>query len=272
MKKKYRRLMNGSRCIASRYDVPEFYRRFKPSLAISRRLFFHNPLVNHCKALVAPELADDFGHGLQHATKVSIDGGAIVLLEGEKYFTVQTELERAVVLVQLAGLLHDIKRTEDDHALAGARAARELLRDFPLTEAEVGWVGDAIANHEAFAEFRDCDTLTGQLLTEALYDADKFRWGPDNFTHTLWYMVSYRRMELAELLSRFPWGLNGVLRIKDTFRTNIGRQYGPEFIDLGVQIGKEVYRYLQRHVAVAGANWATGSGEGPEDGYGSRYR
>jgi len=248
MKEIYRRLMNESRCIASRYELPEFYQRFKPSLAISRRVFFHNPVLVHLKELLVPQYVNDFGHGLQHASKVSLDAGAIVLLEGEKYFTVQAELERAIVLVQIAGLLHDIKRMEDKHASAGARVAREFLRDFPLTSTEVNCVAEAIANHEAFCEPRTCDTLTGQLVADALYDADKFRWGPDNFTHTIWYMMSYHQVDITELFGRFPWGVDGILRIKDTFRTNIGIQYGPEIIDLGVQIGKEIYQHLQRYL------------------------
>lgn len=248
MKEIYRRFMNESLCIASRYEVPEFYRRFTPALAISRRIFFDNPLVIHCRELVTPQYVNDFGHGLQHAIKVSVDAGTIVLLEGEKYFTVQAELERAVVLVQLAGLLHDLKRTEDKHASAGARAARELLGDFPVTRPEVNCVAEAIANHEAFSEPQACETLTGQLVADALYDADKFRWGPDNFTHTVWYMMNYHKVEIAELFGRFPWGVDGILKIKDTFRTNIGVQYGPEIIDLGVRIGKEIYQHLQRYL------------------------
>ncbi|MBT8405865.1 MAG: hypothetical protein KJP05_00285, partial [Deltaproteobacteria bacterium] len=78
MKEIYLRLMNESRCIASRYEVPAFYRRFKPALAISRRIFFHSPLLIHCRELVTPLYVDDFGHGLQHATKVSMDAGTIV--------------------------------------------------------------------------------------------------------------------------------------------------------------------------------------------------
>jgi hypothetical protein len=242
----YRRLMNESRCIAARYEVPEFYRRFKPLLAISRRIFFQSPILIHCRELVAPQYDDDFGHGLQHATKVSVDAGTIVLLEGEKYFTVQTELERAVVLVQLAGLMHDVRRKEDQHALAGARAARELLQNFLLSRAEVNCVAEAIESHEAFSEPKTFDTLAGQLVADALYDADKFRWGPDNFTHTVWYMMNYHQVDIAELFGRFPWGVDGLLKVKETFRTNIGAQYGPEFIDLGVQIGKEIYQHLQR--------------------------
>lgn len=248
MKEIYLRLMNESRCIASRYELPEFYRRFKPALAISRRIFFDNPLLIHCRELVTPQYLGDFGHGLEHAIKVSVDAGSIVLLEGEKYFTVQAELERAIVLVQLAGILHDLKRMEHSHASAGAKAAREILYNFPLSPSEINCIAEAIANHEAFSEPQTCETLKGQLVADALYDADKFRWGPDNFTHTVWYMMNYHQVGIAELFDRFPWGVDGILKIKDTFRTNIGVQYGPEIIDLGVKIGKEIYQYLQRYL------------------------
>jgi len=261
MKEIYLRLMNESRCIASRYDLPEFYQRFKPALAISRRIFFDNPLLIHCRELVTPQYPGDFGHGLQHATKVSIDAGTIVLLEGEKYFTIQAELERAVVLVQLAGILHDLKRMEHKHAFVGAEAARKLLNDFPLSAPEVNCVAEAIANHEAFSEPQTCETLTGQLVADALYDADKFRWGPDNFTHTVWYMMSYHQVDIPELFVRFPWGVDGILRIKDTFRTNIGIQYGPEIIDLGVRIGKEIYQHLQRYLLSLTKNLEADSGD-----------
>jgi hypothetical protein len=244
----YLRLMTECRRIAARHKTPEFYRLLQPALATSRRLFFHHPLVAHCRELVRPYLLDDFGHGLHHASKVSLDAGAIVLVEGEKSVPVSGELERAVVLVQLAGLLHDIKRAEADHASAGAEAARRFLRDFPLSATEVAAISVAIASHEAFSEAPLCETVTAQLVVNALYDADKFRWGPDNFTHTVWFMVSYRKLPIDEVIGKFPWGVSGIQRIKETFRTTVGRQYGPEFIDLGVQIGKEIFQYLQRHV------------------------
>jgi hypothetical protein len=95
-------------------------------------------------------------------------------------------------------------------------------------------------------------------VVNALYDADKFRWGPDNFTHTVWFMACYRKLPIAEVIGKFPWGVGGIQRIKETFRTTLGRQYGPEFIDLGVQIGREIFQYLQRHV-----NDLTGEAEGP---------
>jgi hypothetical protein len=244
----YLRLMTECRRIAARHKTPGFYRLFQPALATSRRLFFHHPLVAHCRELVRPYLLDDFGHGLHHASKVSLDAGAIVLVEGEKSLPASGELERAVVLVQLAGLLHDIKRAEPDHAAAGAEAARRFLRDFPLSATEVATICVAIGSHEAFSEAPLCETVTAQLVVNALYDADKFRWGPDNFTHTVWFMVSYRKLPIDEVIGKFPRGVSGIQRIKETFRTTLGRQYGPEFIDLGVQIGKEIFQYLQRHV------------------------
>ena len=101
------------------------------------------------------------------------------------------------------------------HASAGAQLARELLGDFPLSPNEVNCVAEAIANHEAFSEMKRCETLAGQLVADALYDADKFRWGPDNFTHTVWYMMNSQQINVVEFFGRFPWGVDGILKIKD---------------------------------------------------------
>jgi hypothetical protein len=60
-------------------------------------------------------------------------------------------------------------------------------------------------------------------------------------------MASHRCITPHELIARFPWGVTGIVRISDTFRTPTGRQYGPEIIETGVAIGKEIYRYLVQH-------------------------
>ena len=36
-------------------------------------------------------------------------------------------------------------------------------------------------------------------------------------------------------------------RVRDTFRSDTGRQYGPDFIEIGIDIGREIYRYLLKH-------------------------
>jgi hypothetical protein len=43
--------------------------------------------------------------------------------------------------------------------------------------------------------------------------------------------------------------MRGVARIKDTFRSQAGKTYGPEFIDLGLQIGEKIYQFLQERFA-----------------------
>jgi len=44
--------------------------------------------------------------------------------------------------------------------------------------------------------------------------------------------------------------MKGIARIKDTFRTETGKVYGPEFIDLGLAIGEKIYRFLQERFAI----------------------
>jgi hypothetical protein len=39
--------------------------------------------------------------------------------------------------------------------------------------------------------------------------------------------------------------MEGISRIKDTFRTETGKIYGPEFIELGLKIGGKVYQFLE---------------------------
>jgi hypothetical protein len=103
----------------------------------------------------------------------------------------------------------------------------------------------AIANHEAFVEPRKIGSPVGQMISDALYDADKFRWGPDNFTQTLWQMLRSSRAPIAPLIRRFPKGMEGISAIKETFRTETGKIYGPEFIELGLKIGEKLYQFLQ---------------------------
>ena len=86
-------------------------------------------------------------------------------------------------------------------------------------------------------------------MSDALYDADKFRWGPDNFTVTLWKMLRFSKAPIPRLISRFPRGMKGIQRIRDTFRTATGKKYGPEFIDLGLKIGEEIHKFLKERFA-----------------------
>jgi hypothetical protein len=196
-------------------------------------------VVRECLGLVR-ERKDDIGHGIVHVWKVAIDAGAIALIENSP-IRPRLEVRRTVLLAHLAGILHDIKRLERDHARASAGEAGKLLARFDLSEREIAAIVGAIGNHEAF---RSADTLEDPLarfLSNALYDADKFRWGPDNFTEMIWDMVEYRKAPLDAILGRFLKGMEGIERIRETFRTQTGKKYGPDFIDRGIEIGMKFY-------------------------------
>jgi hypothetical protein len=228
--------------IAADLGSPRFYLNHHRDVERSQRLFDCAPMVSHCLGIVET-YGDCYGHGLLHVRKVAIDAGAIILLE-MNHAQPAIDIERLVMLAHLAGLLHDIKRDEKDHARAGAREASSILTGFALKKNECSAITRAIANHEAFQKPDALDEPAGQLLSDSLYDADKFRWGPDNFTETLWAMLDARKASLAAVLPRFPRGMEALRRIRETFRTPTGREYGPDFIDLGMEIGRRFYKEM----------------------------
>ena len=231
--------MDLSRKIAAEVGTPRFYLEREREVALSRELFAAEPLVA-AGIRLAEERGDCLGHGLIHIRKVAIDVGALILIE-EGGGLPGARVRRLVLLAHLSGLLHDIRRTEKDHAERGADEAARLLTSFPIQDDECAGIAGAIRNHEAFRPFRTEAGPTERLLSDALYDADKFRWGPDNFTEMLWDMVEYRKASLDALLTRFLKGMEGIKRIRETFRTHTGKIYGPDFIDRGIEIGMKFY-------------------------------
>lgn len=241
------RLQREAERIASRHQPPAFYINFKAEMALARKLYFHHPLVILLREWVQPRLQEDLGHGLYHSMKVSLDSATLICVELGSSPVEREQLEEIMVLGILAGLLHDMYRGEAEHAKVGAREAAKILMGYPLSEEEISCICQAIRNHEAFTPPLPCGRPLSQLVSDCLYDADKFRWGPDTFTHTLWYMIARQGLSPQELIERFPWGMKGVARIRDTFRTATGRQFGPDIIEAGISIGREIYHYLLQH-------------------------
>ncbi len=220
-----------------------FYDHFLPELSYSREIFFDHPLVMRCAQDAIPFLHDDYGHGVEHSKKVAIEAGAIVMAE---FFHSDANLCRhMVVLAEISGILHDICRLEPDHARESSILASRILRDFPLSDRDKEMICYAIATHEAFTSSSSPPpNHLASLLSGALYDADKFRWGPDNFTTTLWEICDYEDWSLDKIIERFPKGIEIIRSISNTFRTNTGQIYGPEFIEAGLKIGNFIYQKL----------------------------
>ncbi|MBI4830700.1 MAG: hypothetical protein HY801_03930 [Candidatus Lindowbacteria bacterium] len=232
-----------AREIVRTFAPPRFYIDLSREVELSKGNLHSHPVLERARTIVKG--ADEhFGHGLRHSEKVAIDAGAIVQNELARTEAVSEKIARAVFLVQLASLFHDIRRRMPDHARQSALTADEILADFPVERAEREWIVGAIRNHEAFIEPAQMECPEGQLLSDALYDADKFRWGPDNFSDTVWEMITPERLHMGVVLAHFPKGMEGIKRIATTFRTETGKKYGPEFIDIGMAIGQKLYEEL----------------------------
>jgi hypothetical protein len=224
--------------IAAEMEPPLFYVDKKDEVETSRVIFETHPMVQACMDIVK-ERADRFGHGLSHVRKVAVDAGALVIIEMDEGRPEEAR-SRMLLLSHIAGVLHDIRRLEPDHAQRGAEEAALVLRNFDLEDREREAVVQAIRNHEAFKPAEPLQDPSMQILSDALYDADKFRWGPDNFTETVWMMVAPTRVPLDLLMEHFAPSMKGIERITGTFRTSTGREYGPDFIAKGLEIGEKL--------------------------------
>ena len=240
----YLEAKNLSDRIAAEVDQPRFYRDKVDEVESSREFFENNEMVQAAMRIVE-DRADTFGHGLSHVRKVAVDAGALVIIEADEDQAAE-DVERLMLLAHLAGVLHDIKRMEPEHARKGAEEAEIILQEFELEEKERRAIVQAIRNHEAFKPAEPLEEPSLQVLSDALYDADKFRWGPDNFTETVWMMVAPMDVPLDSLLDYFLPSLDGIERVAGTFRTRTGREYGPDFIVRGLEIGQRIYQELAR--------------------------
>lgn len=231
---------------ASKYGLAEFYSRFSHHHAKARHMYFAHPLVQMVRQHVKPELmkVDCLGHGRIHCRKVSWDCASLISIELSAVSVPKEQIERMMMLGLVAGLFHDICRLEENHAERGAQRAARELRSFPLSPEEIVAICRAIRNHEAFMKPIKCSDPMGQLLSDCLYDADKFRWGRDNFIHTLWCIMEHQKITTEDLIQRFPWGIQGIKRISSTFRTVTGKYFGIEIIEQGLALGMDIYRYL----------------------------
>lgn len=236
------RVRNRAKALAGQCDL-DFYNHFSSELARSREIFFSHPLILRLREDVLPFLNDGFGHGIEHSKKVALDAGILAQVE-TRLWKNPLETKRLCVLGQMAGLLHDICRQDEDHAREGAEFSAVILADYPVSDQDRNDIAFAVSNHEAFKGFDVAEDQSRQLLSDILYDADKFRWGPDNFITTLWEICCFEEWSLQEIVDRFPKGMEFIEKISHTFRSETGRIYGPEFIRCGLEVGTQVYRFL----------------------------
>jgi len=230
--------------LVSRSKPPEFYSEHASECEHAEKFFNTNAVIIKLKAFVEKEIENDFGHGLAHSIKVALDAGALVIIECRIAHYTEEQINRMLLLAQCAGLLHDIKRKKKNHAVRSAEFAYDILQTYDLEPLEIDDICLAIRNHEAFKNITGNFSKDGRMISNCLYDADKFRWGPDNFAHTVWEMVSFSKIPLSLFVSHFPGGMKIINKIKKTFRSSTGRKFGPDFINIGIAIGNELYSII----------------------------
>ena len=251
----YEKIRNHARFLASRYPVAAFYQDYPEQVAFSLRMFDTDAVVGDLRDFVAGHMEDDFGHGLHHAVKVALDAGTLAAVEGrclnssKDDVASEDQMGHRVRMAQCAGLLHDIRRKRKNHAQEGAAFASNMLGQYAFSSNDIMDICLAIENHEAFRQTKPGRTPMGELLSECLYDADKFRWGVENFTHTVWAMVSYADIPIRKFVDIYPSGILFLEKIKTTFRTPTGRIYGPQFINQGLSLGENLYGYIKTEFA-----------------------
>lgn len=249
MQPPYLRLRRYARAVADECGQPRFYRDYGHEVKESLERLSGDPALTELRVFVWDLCGDDFGHGRRHLMLVTRDTGALVIGTARLMGIPLKKVVRIVRLGHAAGLLHDIRRKEPHHAVKGAETARRLLRSMAaFSPEEVDDIAEAIANHEAFTVPRAAPSLQGRIVSDCLYDADKFRWGPDNFTDTVWSMASYYRVPVEGLVAAYERGIEAIVRVRGSFRTELGRRYGPEIIDMGIRIGDRVMEHLKTEV------------------------
>ncbi len=236
----YQKLHDTARSMAQTLPVPAFYELHAQEIRRADETLGSHELIKKCRACLDTSQLE-CAHGICHCEAVARDAGAIILVEGRRQDLRQSAIEPLFIDAIIAGLLHDIKRREEDHAVRGSIEAEKILTTLGVDERSRSYITYAIRNHEAFKTTCDLDDKAGCMVSDALYDADKFRWGPENFSTTLWLMVAAHNTPLDALHRTFQEKMKGIEKIKETFRTETGKQYGPEFIDQGITIGKVIY-------------------------------
>ena len=119
----YEEMIAASQEIAASFPLPRFYSCCGQWIHLSRSLFSQDDKVLRCRAIVQQELKNNYGHGLDHVQKVAVDAGALAYIEGLRLLPQESAQHQAGILAQMAGLLHDLRRGEKDHAQSSAAAA-----------------------------------------------------------------------------------------------------------------------------------------------------
>jgi len=239
----YKKLQEIAQGMADTLPRSTFYEQHGPLIRGVDDRIMTDDIIRRCRAYL-DESRLECAHGLCHCETVARDAGVLILIEAPARGINNADALDLSLIGELAGLLHDIKRKEKDHAFLGSIEADRILVELGMKGKERSYITEAIKNHEAFKKPTYSTDPAGRLVSDALYDADKFRWGPENFSSTLWLMVAANNTPVKTLHTTFKKQMRIIETVRETFRTETGRRYGPEIIDQGITIGNAIYEEM----------------------------
>jgi hypothetical protein len=207
-------------------------------------LFFEHPLMQRLQSDALGYLNEPCGIGVEHGKRVAIDAAALLLAEPAGLDP--EERRRLALLAEMAGLLHDALRFEDDHAEKGADLCMRLLRGYPIAPEERLWIAQAVALHETALPLAEAGPQAAQMLSGVVHDADRFRFGPDIFAATLWELCDCDEWTFEAIAAAYPQGAAHAATLRTGFRTEQGRKYGPALIDEGLSLAQEHTRLFEQ--------------------------
>lgn len=245
-------LKRRARDLAAARPQPGFILDCAEELSHAANLFFDNPLMQRLQADALGFLNEACGLGVEHGKRVAIDAAALVLAEPSGLSA--EERRRLALLAEMAGLLHDALRHEEDHPEKGADLCLRILRGYALAPEERLWIAQAVALHEIDLPLAEGGPEGARLLIDAVHDADRFRYGPDIFATTLWELCECDEWPLQDIARTFPEGPKRASACVKAFRTEQGRRYGPGLIAEGLSLAKDYARMLDQMLAATAAS------------------
>lgn len=210
-------------------------------------LFFDHPLMHRLQGDALGFLNDACGFGVAHGKRVAMDAAAIVLAEPSGLSP--DERRRAALLAAMAGLLHDAMRHEEEHPERGADLCMRLLRGYALSPEERVWIAQAVALHEADLPLVENGPEAARLISGAVHDADRFRFGPDVFAATMWEYCDCDEWPLEEIAQAFARGAQRAAGCQGSFRTETGRRYGPAMLAEGQELARRFADMIRERLA-----------------------
>lgn len=240
-------LKRRARDLAVSRAQPAFSLECAEELTHARDMFFEHPLLVRLQGDALGFLNEACGLGVEHGKRVAMDAAALVLAEPSGLSA--EERRRLAVLAEMAGLLHDALRHEDNHAEKGADLCLRILRGYAITPEERLWIAGAVAGHEDGGPRMEDASEQARLLSGAVHDADVFRFGPDIFAAILWELCECDEWPLERVAAAFPEGVRRAKTLGGAFRTEGGRRYGPPLLAEGVSLAEEYERMLGQTLA-----------------------